>query len=116
MESGLESQGNHSSEWKPFFHGAFPLKCYNAATKDWGRGGVLMKHMNEKKQETVRARIRPSLKRETQEILNEMGLTTSQAIILFLEQVRLQKRLPFPIEVPTPESRASMDETFESPD
>lgn len=75
-----------------------------------------MNRITEKKQETVRARIRPSLKRETQEIFTEMGLTTSQAIILFLEQVRLQKRLPFPIEVPTPETRAAMDETFESPD
>ena len=68
--------------------------------------------MIEKKHETVRARIRPSLKRETQEIFDEMGLTTSQAIVLFLEQVRLRRGLPFPVEIPTAETRVAMREAM----
>ncbi|MFP4283251.1 MAG: type II toxin-antitoxin system RelB/DinJ family antitoxin [Opitutales bacterium] len=49
------------------------------------------------KTETVRARIDPALKRESEQILEQLGLSTTEAIRLFLNQVRLRKGLPFPL-------------------
>jgi len=43
----------------------------------------------------VRARIDSGLKRDTERILDRLGLSTTEAIRLFLVQVRLQEGLPF---------------------
>lgn len=43
----------------------------------------------------VRARVDTKLKRDTERILDGLGLTTTEAIRLFLVQVRLQEGLPF---------------------
>ena len=43
----------------------------------------------------VRARVDSRLKRDTERILARLGLSTTEAIRLFLVQVRLQKGLPF---------------------
>lgn len=64
------------------------------------------------KTEFVRARIEPELKHNVEEILSELGLTTTQAITLFFKQLELQKGLPFPIQLPNQETR----ETFEKTD
>lgn len=47
----------------------------------------------------VRARIDPNLKKETEAIFTELGLTTSEAIRMFLAQVRLRRGLPFSVSV-----------------
>jgi DNA-damage-inducible protein J len=52
------------------------------------------------KTETVRARIDPELKRETDEVLRELGLSTTEAIRLFLNQVRIRRGLPFTLTLP----------------
>ena len=43
----------------------------------------------------VRARVDNRLKRDTERILDRLGLSTTEAIRLFLVQVRMQKGLPF---------------------
>ena len=43
----------------------------------------------------VRARVDSRLKQDTERILDRLGLSTTEAIRLFLVQVRLQKGLPF---------------------
>jgi len=43
----------------------------------------------------VRARVDSRLKRDTDRIFHRMGLSTTEAIRLFLVQVRIQKALPF---------------------
>jgi DNA-damage-inducible protein J len=43
----------------------------------------------------VRARVDSKLKRDSERILERLGLSTTEAIRLFLVQVRLQKGLPF---------------------
>lgn len=43
----------------------------------------------------VRARVDKKLKRDTERILDRLGLSTTEAIRLFLVQVRLQEGLPF---------------------
>ena len=52
----------------------------------------------------VRARIAADLKEESEEILDQLGLTTAEAIRLFLVQVRLRKGLPFNLEIPKGEN------------
>ncbi len=48
----------------------------------------------------ILAKIDPSLKQLAENILDELGLTPSQAITLFYKQVALRKGLPFKIEIP----------------
>src|SRR5690625_718257 len=43
-----------------------------------------------KKTATVRARMEPELKKETERILNQLGLNTTEAIRIFFKQVKLQ--------------------------
>ena len=49
----------------------------------------------------VRARVASDLKEEAEEVFEELGLTTTEAIRLFLAQVRLRKGMPFAVAVPT---------------
>lgn len=45
----------------------------------------------------VRARVDKSLKQEVDRIFNGLGLSTTEAIRLFLVQVRINKGLPFQV-------------------
>lgn len=47
------------------------------------------------KETYVRARVDHRLKRESEEIFDALGLTTTEAIRIFLYQVRIHKGLPF---------------------
>ena len=58
----------------------------------------------------IHARIEPSLKMETEKMLGELGLNMTQAITLFLQQVRLQKGLPFEVKLPTKETQKVLKE------
>ena len=48
----------------------------------------------------IRARVEPELKAEVEEIFQELGLTTTEAITLFYHQVRTRKGIPFEIIIP----------------
>ena len=48
----------------------------------------------------IRARMDPNLKEEVERILQELGLSATQAITLFYQQVRLSKGLPFEVRLP----------------
>jgi DNA-damage-inducible protein J len=60
------------------------------------------------KTETVRARVEPDLKRGAEAVLKKMGLTSSEAITLFLTQVKLTKSLPFPLRIPNKTTRRAI--------
>jgi DNA-damage-inducible protein J len=62
------------------------------------------------KTETIRARVEPKLKREAEAVLRKIGLTSSEAITLFLTQVTLTKGLPFPLRVPNKETKRAIEE------
>lgn len=62
------------------------------------------------KEAVVKARIEPSLKRETDAILSGLGISTTEAIRMFLTQVRLHKGLPFEVRIPNTETQAAIDE------
>ena len=48
----------------------------------------------------VRARVASSLKEEAEEVFQELGLTTTEAIRMFLAQVRLRRGMPFSVTLP----------------
>ena len=52
------------------------------------------------KETTVRARIDEELKAEAEEILHQLGLTTSQAINLYFSQIVLRRGMPFEVRLP----------------
>lgn len=52
----------------------------------------------------IRARVEPELKASVEDILEHLGLTTSQAITLFLKQIELQKGIPFRVNIPNAET------------
>ena len=64
----------------------------------------------ELKEAVVKARIEPSLKNETESILKELGLSTTEAIRMFFNQVRLQKGLPFPVRIPSEDTQMAIEE------
>jgi DNA-damage-inducible protein J len=65
------------------------------------------------KTQTVRARVEPKLKRSAEAVFKKMGLSSSQAITLFLTQVKLQKGLPFAMNIPNKETRRAIREARE---
>jgi DNA-damage-inducible protein J len=56
------------------------------------------------KTETIRARVEPKLKRDAEAVFKKIGLTSSEAITLFLAHVKLTQGLPFPLRVPNKET------------
>ena len=51
------------------------------------------------KETYIRARIDEQLKNDAESILKQLGMSTAQAIRLFLSQVRLRKGIPFTLRL-----------------
>lgn len=49
---------------------------------------------------TVRARIEPRLKVEVEKLFQKLGISTTEAINIFYNQVLLRKGLPFNVVIP----------------
>lgn len=62
---------------------------------------------------TVRARVDGELKQETEAIFKKLGLSTSQAIVMFLNMVKLQNGIPFEVKIPNYETVKAMQEAKE---
>ena len=52
------------------------------------------------KDTVVRARVNSDLKEETEKVFDSLGLTTTEAIRMFLAQVKLRGGLPFDVVIP----------------
>ena len=59
---------------------------------------------------TVRARVDSNLKSETESIFHELGLSTSQAITLFLKKVKMERGIPFELKIPNDTTLKAMEE------
>ncbi len=68
------------------------------------------------KTKMITARVDPKLKRETEKVLKELGLTTSQAITLFFNQVNLRKALPFAVAIPNTETALAIENALAGAD
>lgn len=60
------------------------------------------------KSEVVRARIEPDVKHNAEKILKDLGLSNSQAIVLFYQQIILNHGLPFDLKIPNEETQDAM--------
>jgi DNA-damage-inducible protein J len=49
---------------------------------------------------TISARVKPELKARAEQIFDELGLTSTEAITLFLKQVEIHRGLPFTVRLP----------------
>jgi DNA-damage-inducible protein J len=58
----------------------------------------------------IHARIDPKLKKSAESVFSEIGISTTEAIRLFLKQVELHKGLPFPVTIPNEQTIAAMAE------
>jgi len=63
------------------------------------------------KTQMIHARLDPKLKKSAQRIFTEIGISTTEAIRLFLRQVELHQGLPFPVSIPNAKTVAAMMET-----
>ena len=68
------------------------------------------------KTSTINARVKPALKRDAEAILASLGVTTTEAVTMFLHQIVLTRGLPFPVRVPNAETAAAIAEAREHPE
>jgi DNA-damage-inducible protein J len=59
----------------------------------------------------IRARIEPELKGNVETILKELGLSATEAITLFYNQIRLKKGIPFDIKIPNATTIKTFNDT-----
>ena len=62
------------------------------------------------KTQMIHARIDPRLRESTARIFSKVGVSSAEAIRLFLKQVELHRGLPFPVAIPSKETVAAMME------
>jgi len=58
----------------------------------------------------INARIKPELKADVEAILSQLGMTTTQAITVFFEQVKMNKGIPFELKIPNAETLEAMED------
>ncbi len=61
---------------------------------------------------TLSVRMEPSLKRDAEKIMKNLGLPASQAVTLFYRQLVLQKGLPFEVKLPNELTRKALEDAL----
>ena len=56
----------------------------------------------------INARVKPDLKNEVEQILSRLGITTTQAITMYFEQIKMNKGIPFQLRIPNDETVQAM--------
>lgn len=64
----------------------------------------------------IMARTEPALKADAEKVLKKLGLSTTEAINLFLAQIRLHKGLPFDVRIPNKATLKAMKDAEEGND
>ena len=59
----------------------------------------------------IRARVDPVLKDEVETLFEQLGLSATEAITLFYQQVRLNRGLPFDVRIPNAVTQRTFAET-----
>ena len=60
----------------------------------------------------INVRIDARLKKETEKVFDELGLSTTEAVTLFFKQVSLRKGLPFAVAIPNTETAKAIEEAL----
>jgi DNA-damage-inducible protein J len=58
----------------------------------------------------IRARVQPQIKKDAERVLNRLGISTTDAVSVFLRQIYLQNGLPFDVKIPNEETQAAFRE------
>ena len=61
---------------------------------------------------TITIRLDSKVKTDAQAVFNKLGITTTQAVSLFLNQVSLKKGLPFDISIPNTETIKAIEDAL----
>lgn len=64
------------------------------------------------KNASVSVRMEPSLKRDAEKIMKNLGLPASQAVTLFYRQLVLQNGLPFEVKLPNELTRKALEDAL----
>jgi len=59
----------------------------------------------------INARIESDLKQDVEQILKQLGLSATQAITMYYQQIRLNKGLPFEVKLPNEETQKVIEES-----
>ena len=60
------------------------------------------------KTDVINMRVEPKLKRLAEKVLHPLGLTTTDAITIFLHKVVLEEGLPFEVKIPNKVTQKAM--------
>lgn len=66
--------------------------------------------MNMSRTGYITARVEPKLKASAGRVLSRIGVSTSDAITMFLRQVVMRQGMPFDVRVPNAETRKAIEE------
>jgi DNA-damage-inducible protein J len=66
--------------------------------------------MNMSKTDYITARVEPKLKESAGRVLTRIGVSTSDAITMFLRQVVMRQGMPFDVAVPNAQTRRAIEE------
>lgn len=58
----------------------------------------------------INARMEPELKEQAERILDQLGISTTDAIRLYFKQIVHRRGIPFDIRIPNPETRAALED------
>jgi DNA-damage-inducible protein J len=61
----------------------------------------------------INARVAPALKHDAERVLTTLGVSTTEAITMFLRQVVLNQGLPFPVRIPNAVTVAAIKSAHE---
>jgi DNA-damage-inducible protein J len=61
----------------------------------------------------ITTRVDPDLKADAEKVLSKLGISTTEAINLFLSQVRLRRSLPFDVKIPNKATLKAMKDAEE---
>ena len=61
----------------------------------------------------IQTRVEPDLKAEVERILREIGISTSEAITIFLNRVKMEKGIPFELKIPNARTLEAMKDIEE---
>ena len=61
---------------------------------------------------TIQTRVEPGIKNEVEKVLRTLGLTTSEAIGIFLRRIIMEQGLPFPVKITNPETIKAIEEAI----
>lgn len=64
----------------------------------------------------ISVRIQPDVKAQTDKILQSLGISATEAISMFYNQINMRRGLPFPVEIPNEVSRQAIQDAVNGVD